>query len=369
MKTLDEKYMKEAIEIAKLGLGYTKTNPIVGAVIVKNNKIISKGYHEYFAGAHAEENAINNSLESVEDSTLYVTLEPCSHVGKRGPCCDLIIENKIKKVVIGSKDNNPKVDGINKLKKAGIQVITGVLEKECNEINERFFYSIRNKRPYVIFKSATTLDGKIATKDKKSKWITTSKSREYGRSLRSEVDGIIVGINTVINDNPSLKTRIGNLKDPTRIIIDSNLKIPMDSIIINQESNAETFIFTTKKYDKEKYEKLKNKNGVKVFITKDELGKVDLDEVMKILYENNIGSVLLEGGGTLSFSMFEKKLINRVYSFISPKIFGGKDAITSVEGLGVSEVKDAFKLQIKEIKTIDEDILIIGDVENVYRNS
>lgn len=369
MKSLDEKYMKEAIEIAKLGLGFTKTNPVVGSIIVKNNKIISKGYHEYFAGAHAEENAINNSLESVENSTLYVTLEPCSHFGKRGPCCDLIIKNKIKRVVIGSKDLNKKVNSIEKLKNAGIEVTNYVLKEECDKLNKVFFHSIGNKKPYVIFKSAITLDGKIASKDGNSKWISSEKSRNLSRKLRGKVDAILVGINTVIKDNPKLNTRIRNLEDPIRVVVDSSLKIPLDSNILNLESKSKTYIFTTKYFDTRKYEELKNNNMVKVFIVNDINKKVDLEEMLRVLYKENIGSVLLEGGGTLAYSMFEKKLINRVIYFIAPKIIGGKNALTSVEGKGISKISNSFNINFKQIKRINKDLLLIGDVDYVYRNN
>lgn len=369
MENKDVYFMNKAINLARLARGNTKTNPLVGAVIVKNNTIIGEGYHKYFGGEHAEEDAINNAVESVYGSTLYVTLEPCSHIGKRNACCDLIIKNKIKKVVIGSRDINPKVNGIEKLKKAGIEVVTGVLEKECNDLNRVFFHSIKNKMPYVVLKSAMSLDGKIATKTSDSKWITSSESRKSGRMLRGYLDGILVGINTILKDDPSLNTRIDNLRDPVRIIVDSKLRIPIDSKVLNIKSSAKTIIFTTKYYDLEKYNLLKDKENVEVIIVNEKDNKVDLSEILKVLYEKDISSILLEGGGNLNYSMLKENLVNRVYFYIAPMIIGGKDAKTSVEGDGIERIKDGFNINITSIEKIDRDILVIGDVENVYRNS
>lgn len=366
--------MKRAIDLAKLARGRTKTNPLVGAILVKNNKILGEGYHECYGKEHAEENAINNAIrnlngEDIESSTLYVTLEPCSHIGKRNPCCDLIIKNKIKKVVVGSIDINPKVKGIRKLREAGIEVVTGVLEKECNELNEIFFYSMKNQMPYVVLKSAMSLDGKIATKTKDSKWITSKESREASRKLRSQLDAVLVGINTILEDNPSLNTRIKGLKDPIRVIVDSTLKIPLDSKVLNIKSSKKTIIFTTKFCNLEKYDLLKNRENVEVYCVKEKDKRVDLREMLKILYKKNIASILLEGGGNLNYSMLEEDLVNKVYFYIAPIIIGGSSAKTPVEGDGIEYIKDKFNMEFKSVKKINRDILIIGDVKGVYRDN
>lgn len=363
-----EIYMRQAIDLALKGKGKTKTNPMVGAILVKDGKIIGQGYHRYFGGPHAEEEAILSANTSLEGSSLYVSLEPCSHQGKRSACTDLIIKNKISKVIIGSKDKNPKVSGIEILERAGIEVVSGVLEDECDQINKAFFYSIQRKKPYLILKTATSLDGKIASFTGDSKWITGPKAREYGRGLRGQVDGILVGINTVLKDDPSLTTRIKGLEDPVRLVADSRLRIPLDAKIINQDSNAPTYIFTTEHCDRDKLKALKNKKNVKIFLTKADNQRVDLSCLLDICYKENLASVLVEGGGTINYSLLEKGLINKVYAFIAPLFIGGDKALTSVEGQGIEKVKDAYKFNFSQIEKIEDDILLIGE-KDVYRNS
>lgn len=361
----DKYFMSLAIKIAEKGRGYNKTNPLVGAVIVKDKKIIGMGYHEKFGYEHAENNAIKDALRkgfTLENSILYVTLEPCSHYGKQKPCCELIIKHKIKKVVIGSLDKNKEVNGVGILKDSGIIVKTGVLEQECNKLNKEFFYSIVEKKPYVIFKSAISLDGKIATYTKESKWITSKKSRVYGRLLRSKVDGIIVGINTVIEDNPYLTTRIIEKKNPIKIILDSKLRIKYDANVLKNKENNKTYIFTTSYADIAKIKTLEQLKGVEVFIVKKEEMGVNLNEVLKILYKKDIGSILLEGGGTLAYSFLEKNLINKIYYFIAPKLIGGANAKTSLEGQGISSIESVEKIKNVKVDIIDEDILISGDL-------
>ena len=357
----DEKYMEKAIDLALKARGQTKTNPLVGAILVKNGKIIGSGYHKKFGGPHAEEEAILSAGESVEGASLYVTLEPCSHQGKRPACTDLIIKNKIAKVIVGSKDINPQVAGLKQLREAGIEVISGVLEKKCKEMNQVFFTTMKTQKPYLILKTATSLDGKIASFSGDSKWITGPEAREYGRSLRGQVDGILVGINTVLKDDPSLTTRIEGLKDPIRLVADSSLKIPLDAKIINQKSQAPTYIFTTKSCDKEKLKELRKKKDVHVFISGDDQGRVDLDKVMKFCYEKNIASILVEGGGTINYSVLEKGLVNKVYAFVAPSFIGGKKALTSVEGRGIDQVENAYRFNFTRVEKLGNDLLLIGD--------
>lgn len=360
---MDIKYMKRAIEISKLGIGRTNPNPLVGAVIVKDNKVIGEGYHEYFGGAHAEVNAINNTTEDPKDSTMYVTLEPCSHYGKTPPCVNLIIKNNISKVVIGMKDPNPLVAGrgIQILKSNGIEVEVGVMEEEIKKINEIFIKYITTKRPFCILKTAITLDGKIATKTGDSKWITNTESRKYVHHIRNRVSGIMVGKNTIVKDNPLLTTRIEDSKgiDPARIIVDTFANIPIDSKVLNIESKAKTIIAVSEKADKDRLKALEDK-GAQVLIIPTKNNRVDLRHLIKILGENNIDSLLIEGGATLNWSALNENIVDKVMCFIAPKIIGGKDAKTSIEGEGIEYVKDAIMLDDINIMRFNQDTMIEG---------
>ncbi|EOU2000878.1 TPA: bifunctional diaminohydroxyphosphoribosylaminopyrimidine deaminase/5-amino-6-(5-phosphoribosylamino)uracil reductase RibD [Clostridium perfringens] len=360
---MDEFFMKKALELARKGEGYVNPNPLVGAVIVKGGEIIGEGYHEFFGGDHAEINAINSSVKSTEGATIYVTLEPCCHYGKTPPCVEAIIKNKFKTVVVGTLDTNPLVsgNGIKILREAGIEVKVGVLEKECIRLNEIFNFYIKENRPFIALKWAMTLDGKIATKDFKSKWITNKKSREFVHSLRNKYSSIMVGINTVLKDNPDLRCRLNKNKELERkhfrIVLDSKLKIPLDSEILKNQSESKTLIFTTNKKDKIKNEKLKDK-GIEVIEVNLDEGKININQVLECLKEKNIDSVLIEGGGNLNFSFLENKKVNKIYAFVAPKVFGGKNAITPVEGEGIRNVLDAFEFPEVNLKTFHNDILI-----------
>lgn len=361
---MDEKYMKMALELARLGKGHTKSNPMVGALIVKDNKIIGKGYHHYFGGVHAEIDAIENATENPEGSTIYVTLEPCFHTGKQPPCVERIIKEKIKRVVIATEDPNPKVSGksVALLIKHGIKVKSGVLEKEALNLNAAFFHFIQNKTPYVIMKSAMTLDGKIATHTGDSKWISGEKTREYTRKLRGLTEGIMVGINTVILDNPGLTTRIQGFDDPIKIIIDSKLRIPKNAKVLKNNNKQHSIIYTTEKADPQKIKFLTSLPNVEVEITNSEGEQVNLMEMMENLGKRNISSILLEGGGTLNFSMLEKNLINRALFVISPKIVGGISAKTIIEGKGIEKMSEAIQLKDIKITTIENDIILDGKI-------
>lgn len=359
----DNYYMKKALELAKLGIGAVNPNPLVGCIIVKNNKIIGQGYHMEYGQAHAEVNAINSAKEDIKDSTVYVTLEPCSHFGKTPPCADNLIRHKVKRVVICNTDPNPLVarGGIKKLRESGIEVTTGILKEEGLKLNEVFFHYIKNNKPLVISKTAVSMDGKIATKHMESKWISNEKSRQMTHEFRNKYMAIMVGINTVLKDNPSLTTRIENQKtrNPIRIVIDTNLKIPMDLNLV-KDKKAKTIIFTCKN-DLSKIDLLKE-NNVDVYISpKDESG-VDLNFVIKKLGELKIDSVLVEGGATLNDSLFRKNLVDKVKIFMAPKIIGGKDAPSFVSGMGIESLSDATNLHITNTTMIDNDILIEADV-------
>lgn len=364
---MDEFYMKLALENAEKGAGKVNPNPMVGAVIVKNEKIIGSGFHEYFGGAHAEVNAFKNTTESVEGATMYVTLEPCSHYGKTPPCADKIIEEKIKRVVIGTLDPNPLVSGkgVKKLIDAGIEVSVGVLEEECKKINEVFMKYIKYKKPFVVMKCAMSLDGKICTKNGESKWITGEEARKHVHKTRNMLSAIMVGVDTVIKDNPRLTSRIDKGKNPTRIIVDSTLRIPLDSNVLVDEYKDKTIIATTISADKEKIAYIENL-GAKVLIVNEKEKRVDLNDLMNKLGEMNIDSILLEGGGTLNFSALKEKIVDKVQVYIAPKIIGGSLAKTPVEGVGIDKLKEAFSLRELKIQTLDKDIFIEGYLNSRY---
>ncbi len=360
---MNVKYMKRAIELAKKGTGYTSPNPLVGAVIVKDDRIIGQGYHESFGGPHAEVNAFNSLREDPKDATMYVTLEPCSHYGKTPPCTEAIIKSGISKVVIGMKDPNPLVagKGISILEKNGIEVICEVLEYEVKKINEIFIKYITTKRPFCILKTAMTLDGKIATRTGDSKWITNEDSRKYVHQIRHKASGIMVGIGTVLVDNPSLTTRLeGKMgKDAVRIIVDTRARIPLKAKVLNLSSQAKTIIATTDKSDKNKRKALEVQ-GAEILITPFKNNKVDLDYLMKKLGEKGIDSILLEGGSTLNYSALQQDIVDKIIYFISPKIVGGKSAITSVGGEGKKHIEDALRIKDIRICRFNEDIMVEG---------
>lgn len=364
-KEKDIYYMKKAIELAKNGEGFVNPNPLVGCVIVKDDNIIGKGYHEKFGSNHAEINAINSANQSLRDTTLYVNLEPCSHYGKTPPCVDKIIKNNIKRVVISTLDPNPIVcgNGVKKLRDNNIDVTVGILEKEAKQLNEIFFYYIKTKKPLCIVKSAVSLDGKIATKSLESKWISNESSRYLSHKYRNKYQGIMVGINTVLNDNPLLTCRLNqeNVSHPVRIIIDTNLKLPLDSKLV-KDKTSKTIVFTCCE-DIEKSSVLR-KNNIEVLVSPKKNTMVDLEFVMYKLGELKIDSVLVEGGATLNDSLFRNKLVDKVKLFLSPKIIGGKNAPTFVSGEGINHLSDSTQLVINNITLMDGDILIESDVLN-----
>lgn len=367
---MDKYYMKRALDLSLNGIGKTSPNPLVGAVIVKDGKIIGEGYHEYFGGPHAEVNAINNATEDVEGATIYVTLEPCSHYGKTPPCADLLVSKKLSKVIISMIDPNPKVagNGVEILKRSGIEVVIGTLEKEARKVNEIFLKYIKEKKPFCILKTAMTIDGKIATKTGESMWITNEKSRNYVHELRNRVSGIMVGVNTIISDNPSLTTRLERGgTDATRIIVDSSLRIPLDSKILKNNSPKKTIVVTTEKADSNKLQELKNIEGVEVVITPMKESRVDLNYLFDYLGEKGIDSVIVEGGSTLNFSIVKEGLVDKVITFIAPKILGGKDAKSPVGGDGFEILTDAALLHDIQISTFDEDIMIEAYVKKEKR--
>lgn len=369
-----EDYMKLAIELAKEAQGYTSPNPMVGCVVVKNGEIIATGYHEKYGGFHAERNALTKVDINYEGADLYVNLEPCCHYGKTPPCTDIIIEKKISRVFVGSMDTNPLVKGkgVKILRNHGIYVETGILEEECRKLNETFYYSIEHKIPFVAMKYAMSMDGKIAAYTGDSKWVTSEESRKDTQFLRKKYKGIMVGINTVLRDNPFLTLRMeGETISPVRIICDSNLRIPLECNIVNTASDYRTIVACKKSIkdsDCKKIKKLQAKNVEVVFVDEKAGQGIDLRKLMEEMYNRKIDGILLEGGGTLNAAMLKEKLVNKVYAYIAPKLIGGANALTPVEGKGVEKMSDAFLLSDVEIRRITNDILIAGYIKNTDRS-
>lgn len=360
----DEKYMRLAMQLAGNAIGRTSPNPLVGAVIVKDNRIVGCGWHRKAGTPHAEVHALNQAGELAQGADVYVTLEPCAHYGKTPPCAKALVEAKVKNVYGGLLDVNPKVagKGFKILEDAGIHVEYGFLQDELRKQNEVFFKWIEHKKPFVVLKAAMTLDGKIATATGQSKWITNETSRAYGYKLRDIYDGIMVGINTVIEDNPMLTARVDGGKNPIRIVVDSSLKIDINANVV-QDKSAKTIVATTDKADKDKILKLQAQNVDVIVVDKDENDKVDIEKLLNILGQQNICSILVEGGATLSGSFVAKKLVDKVYFFIAPKIVGGKEAKTPVAGTGILNLQEALALKDIQIEKLEEDILIIGRVD------
>ncbi len=356
----DESYIQLAIEIAKKGMGNVSPNPLVGCVIVKNERIIGAGFHEKIGQNHAEINAINSSPENLEGSTLYVNLEPCSHYGKTPPCVDSIIEKKIKRVVIGTLDMNPLVcgKGVKKLKKAGIDVKVGILEKECEKLNKFFFKYISKKIPYVTLKAAQTIDGKIADQNGYSKWVSSVDSRRHVHSLRSKYDAVLIGAGTVAKDDPSLTVRLVEGRNPQRIILDTKLRLKSSQKLFRNNSDKNLIVVTSEKSisKKNKIKKL-NSSGINIIhVKEDEYGNLDLKSILKELGKLSITSVLVEGGNKIFTSFVKNNLYDDILLFITPKILG--KGVSAIGDLGIYDIRKAVKVKVKAVETIGDDILV-----------
>lgn len=360
----DRDYMNRAIELARQGTGWTNPNPLVGAVIVKDGRIIGEGYHRRYGELHAERNAIASLTEPAEGADIYVTLEPCCHYGKTPPCTEAILENGIKRVVIGSRDPNPKVagKGARMLREAGVLVEEDFMREECDRLNPIFFHYITRRMPYVIMKYAMTADGKIATKTGASKWITGEAARMEVQKLRSRCMGIMAGIGTVLADDPMLNVRIPDRRSPVRIICDSGLRIPADSQICRTAGEYSTIIVCAFDPSEEPEEARQKREelerlGVKVLSVSDGRGRVDLKKLMEILGGQGIDSILLEGGGTLNDSALRAGIVQEIQAFVAPKIFGGDKARTPVAGVGAEIPDGAVRLKLQKVSQIGEDLL------------
>lgn len=357
--TSHEFYMDLALQNARAMKGQTDPNPLVGSVIVNDNRVVGIGTHLKAGEPHAEIHALRMAGEKAKGGTIYVTLEPCSHHGRTGPCAVAIVEAGIKKVVIAALDPNPVVsgNGVKILQEAGIEVVIGIREKESQKMNEVFNKFIVEKKPFVTLKSGITLDGKIATHTSDSKWITSEEAREDVHHLRSQTMAILVGVNTVIKDDPELTARIPNGRNPIRVIMDSTLKIPLDAKVVNDQK-AETWIFTSQHYDEDKKNTLETM-GIDVFHTTGS-DHVNPNDVVTILGEKLVSSLLIEGGGGINAAFFEQQLIDKVVLYMAPKLIGGSMSPSFMGGSGIDKMKDAVELSDAVITPIGKDFKFVG---------
>ncbi|RSK27510.1 bifunctional diaminohydroxyphosphoribosylaminopyrimidine deaminase/5-amino-6-(5-phosphoribosylamino)uracil reductase RibD [Bacillus sp. HMF5848] len=356
----DSEYMQLAIQLAESTKGQTSPNPVVGAVVVKNHQVVGMGAHLRAGEGHAEVHAMQMAGEKAKGATIYVTLEPCSHYGRTPPCSDLLIKSEVRRVVIATTDPNPLVagKGIERLRNAGIEVELGILKKEADSLNEVFFHFIAKQIPYVTLKTAMSLDGKIATHTGDSKWITSETARHDVHQYRHQHDAILVGVNTVIKDNPSLTTRLphGGGKNPIRIILDTNLRTPEQSRVI-QDGQAETWIITGKNVTSARRDLL-NHGHVKVF-TMDRTN-IEVKDLLIMLGKHNITSLFVEGGAAVNESFVKANAFQQIIAYIAPKLIGGKYAPTPIGGEGFAEIAETTNLSIESMSSIGSDIKIIA---------
>ena len=362
----DEKFMKLALSLAEKGRGYVNPNPLVGAVIVKDGKVIGEGYHTAFGKPHAEIEAINSATEDIKGATMYVTLEPCCHQGKTPPCTEAIIKNQLARVVVATTDPNPLVSGsgIEKLKQSNIEITVGVLEERAKIQNEVFIHYMTTNLPFTILKYAMSLDGKIACHTGDSKWITSEKSRTDVHRLRSSVSAVVTGIGTILSDDASLNVRLIDSKgrEPHRIVVDSAARISLDAKILNLDSKSDTYIAVTEAASDENLRKLED-YGAKIIMTKSKDGKVDLEELWKELGFLGMDSILIEAGEQLSAALLEAKLVNKIRAYIAPKIIGGANAKSPIGGYGASSMSEVINLKSMNVTHIENDFVVEGYVK------
>ncbi len=355
-----ERLMRKCIALAKKSEGHVSPNPLVGAIIFDDNfRIIAQGRHERYGQNHAERNAILSAKEDLKGKSIIVNLEPCSHFGKTPPCADFIIEKGIKRVIIGMVDPNPIVsgNGIKKLHDAGIEVITGILEDECKELNEIFIKNQLYSKPFITIKTATTLDGKTATRDGNSKWITDETSRKEVHKLRNKYDAILTGSNTVIKDNPTMTCRIRGGRNPVRIVLDTNLKTdPMSKIYDND--GTKVIIITSEKTSKQKESRYPS--NVKIIRCPQLQGQIDINKAIELIYQEGIRSILVEAGAKINNSIIQSKSADKLIQFIAPKILSDKDAASFSQGCVRSQIAECNNLIFLSTKKLKNDIMVIG---------
>ena len=350
-----KKYMDLTIRLAEKGRGLTSPNPMVGCIIVKRGRIVGKGFHKKAGTEHAEVLAIQDAGKKAINSTMYVNLEPCSHWGRTPPCTERIVEAGVREVIIGMEDPNPLVEGFRELKFRGLKTKIGILEKEAKNLNEAYIRYMKTKRPFVIIKVAMSADGRIATKTGDSKYITSKEARTYVHQLRSEVDAVMVGLNTVLRDNPELTPRLVKGKDPMKIVVDSSLKIPKNCNLM--KNPAKLIIAVTNKASKNGIKKMQQK-GVTIIDTKSRMGMVDLQDLMKQLGKHEITSVMIEGGSELNSSAIKAGVVDKILIFTAPKIIG--NGLGAIGNLGINKIDRAINLKNSVAKKIGKDILIEG---------
>jgi diaminohydroxyphosphoribosylaminopyrimidine deaminase/5-amino-6-(5-phosphoribosylamino)uracil reductase len=366
---LDEKFMRLALRLAKKGQGQTSPNPMVGAVVVRGNTIVGRGYHHRAGEPHAEILALRQAGKRTRGATLYLNLEPCDHFGRTPPCTRAILDAGIKRVVSGMKDPNPLVSGrgMRRLRKAGVQVDVGILEKECQDLNAPFRKYITSQNPFVTLKAAASLDGKVATRSGDSRWISSEASRNYVHRLRQAMDAVMVGIGTVLKDDPLLTVRLPEgerLHKPLRVIVDSRLRIPLDSQLVRTAGQYPTLVATSPTASSSKLQRLAKAKVEVLIIKKDAQGHVSLRGLMKELARRGVVSLLLEGGPTVNASAIKEGLVDRLIFFSAPKIIGGQRAPGVIGGEGVLRVKEAKAVKILKVRRIGPDVLVEGTLGN-----
>ena len=361
----DRKFMEHALALASKASGRTSPNPLVGAVIVRDGEIVGEGYHQKAGDAHAEIHALNQARQLAQGATMYVTLEPCCHWGRTPPCTESVIRAKLANVFVAMKDPNSQVagNGIRQLEEAGISVQVGICEEESRQLNEVFIKYITTQCPFVILKSAISLDGKIATASGESQWITSEASRRKGHEIRAQVDAILVGIGTVLQDNPSLTTRLPDKKneDPIRVIVDSHGRTPIGAKVLNPDSNSGALIAVTENAPLKKIEALKSA-GADVLLLQAQEGRVCLSALMRELGRREITSVLIEGGGEINAAALQARVVDKLMFFVAPKLIGGRDAPGPIGGGGIARLAEAFELRGVRTTQIERDFLIEGYV-------
>ena len=365
----DVKYMQLALQLAQKGCGWVAPNPMVGAVIVKYGEVIGQGWHGKYGQPHAERNALTSCKFPPEGATMYVTLEPCCHYGRQPPCTDAILEAGIKRVVVGSDDPNPLVrgKGIQILRAHGIEVTVGVLQEDCKKLNEVFFHYVKTGCPFVVMKYAMTLDGKIAAYTGASKWITGETARNHVQEQRHRFSAIMVGVGTVLSDDPMLSCRIAGRKNPIRIICDTHLRTPVTAQVVTTARQIPTIIATCCP-DAERQSAYVSA-GCRILHLKEKDGHADLRQLMAKLGQERIDSILLEGGGTLNWSALESGIVQKIQAYIAPKLFGGQASKTPIEGTGVESPASAFHLKNSTWTRLGNDFLIESEVvSDVYRD-
>ena len=359
----DEIFMEKALILARRGLGKTSPNPMVGALVLKEGKILGKGYHRRYGGAHAEVIALRNAKGDVKGASMYVTLEPCCHHGWTPPCVDALIGAGMSRVVIGTPDPNPRVNGkgIQILRDNGIQVRVGVLEERCRELNEAYFKYIQRGIPLVTLKFAQSLDGRIATKTGRSQWISSPKALRLAHKLRSVHDGVLVGIGTILVDDPSLTVRLVKGKNPRRIIVDGGLRIPLTAKVLNDEWVDKTIIVATEKANRGKAQVLKNLGAEILWAAKNQRGEVDMKDLLGKLGRMEITSVLVEGGAKIITSFLKESLADKIVIMIAPKLIG--DGIEAVGNLEIRDLNEALRLSKMKTRRLGEDIVTEGHLQ------